>query len=296
MELADRDTVVSINGKLTPPEEATVSVFDRGFLYGDSIYEVVLTYEKTPFLLDEHLNRLWNSAAGIGLEMRLTRPEIKQYIDAGLKEMDQERLYIRIIITRGAGVIGLDPSLSDGQNVYIIFRNLPPLDETPYKEGVKLVTTDVIRNSKDNVDPAVKSGNYLNNVLALQAARKKGGYDAVMLNTLGNVTESSTSNIWIVEGNRYITPPLSAGLLGGITRASLIEIGKTQGLEVLEQDFDLKRLKSASEVFITSSTREVMPVIKVDGSTIGNGRPGPNYMKLHAYYKDYVRQKISDHH
>ena len=296
MELKDRDTIVSINGLLTPPEEASVSVFDRGFLYGDSVYEVILTYRKIPFLLNEHLDRLWRSANGIGMELLLTKDQLKDQISAGLATMEQDRLYIRIVITRGAGDIGLDPSLSDGQNTYIIFKNLAPLNDSLYKDGVKLVTSQVVRNSKDNIDPGVKSGNYLNNVLALQEARKKGGHDAIMLNSKGQVTESSTSNIWIVEKGVLLTPPLSAGLLGGITRASLLKIGKSASISMLEENFDLTRLKLADEVFITSSTREVMPVVKVDDKIISTGKPGPCYHKLHDLYKDYVRQKISDHH
>jgi branched-chain amino acid aminotransferase len=230
------------------------------------------------------------------MEITYSRDDLKNYISEGLQKMERDRLYVRLIITRGAGKIGLDPSLSDGQNLFIIFRNLPEQDPQYYTSGVKLVTTQVIRNSKNNIDPAVKSGNYLNNVLALQEAKKKGAYDAVMLNAQGNVTESSTSNIWIVENNRLLTPPLSAGLLGGITRGTLLEIGSGAVYPMIEEDFDLERLKRASEVFITSSSREVMPVVAIDEATIGDGKPGPAYHELHQLYKDYVQRKITDRH
>ena len=296
MELSDSETIVSINGTLTPPEEANVSVFDRGFLYGDSIYEVVLTYDKVPFLLDEHLARLQRSATGIGMKIQYSSNQIKRYVEEGLEKMEHDRLYIRIIITRGAGKISLDPSQSDGQNLFIIFKTLDQPDSSLYSKGVKLVSTDIIRNSKDNIDPGVKSGNYLNNVLALQEAKAKGGYDAIMLNSLGNVTESSTANIWMVEKGHYITPPLSAGLLGGITRAKIIELGNEANKKMIEEDFNLERLKLASEVFITSSTRELMPVIQVDGAIIGTGAPGPAYRELHTLYLNYAHRKITDSH
>ena len=288
----NRNALVSINGVLTPPEEAMVSIFDRGFLYGDSVYEVTLTYERVPFLLEEHLDRLWRSAEGIGMELTWEREKIKEYINAGLKELEGDRFYIRIIITRGGGEIGLDPALSVGQNLFIIFKDLPAQNPKYYTDGVDLVVTEVIRNPKHAMDPNVKSGNYLNNVMALKKAKEMGAYDAVMLNSQGFVTESTTANIWIVLGDQIITPPLEAGLLGGITRQSLINIGKEKGLNIKEQNFSADTLCSASEVFITSSTREVLPVTKINETQIGDGKPGPMTKKLHQLYKDFVDESI----
>ncbi len=288
----NKDALVCINGRFTPPEEAVVSVFDRGFLYGDSVYEVTLTYEKVPFLLETHLRRLDNSALGIGMNLEWSPTQIKDLIQRGLKHFENDRLYIRIMITRGAGEIGLDPGLSDGQNLYIIFKELTPQPQKYYDDGVSLITAGILRNPKKSVDPNVKSGNYLNNVLAISQAKEKGAYDAIMLNAEGNVTESTTANIWILENDCFITPPLEAGLLGGITRATLLEIAKKNNFQVKEENFTPKRVCGAQEVFITSSTREVMPVTQVDGQVIGNGKPGPRTRGLHDLYRQYIQEVI----
>lgn len=289
-----RDTLVCINGKFTPPEEAYVSIFDRGFLYGDSIYEVTLTYDKIPFLLTEHLDRLENSAKGIGLELTWTREQITKLIYAGLEQLEGDRFYIRVIVTRGAGEIGLDPNLSDGQNLFIIFRDLKEQPKKYYSEGVHLITADIIRTPKRAIDPNVKSGNYLNNVMAISQAKEKNAYDAVMLNGKGFVTESTTANIWIIKYGMLLTPPLDAGLLGGITRQNLIELAKANNYNVLENNFTPDDLRDADEAFITSSTREVMPVTKVDDSLIGTGKPGPLTQELHKIYRDFVQRSIKE--
>lgn len=291
---SNHDAIVCINGVFTPPEEAMVSVFDRGFLYGDSIYEVTLTYEGIPFLLKEHMDRLENSAAGISMELEWKREKIEKYIYEGLKRVDSDRQYIRVIITRGGGEIGLDPNLSDGQNLFIIFRELKDYPKDWYEKGVSLVFSEVIRNAKRAVDPAVKSGNYLNNVMAISRAKEKGAYDAIMLNSKGFVTESTSANIWLVKEDTFLTPPLEAGLLGGITRKSLLEIGKGHGLTMMETHLTPEDFRTATEVFMTSSTREVLPVTQIDGQPIGNGLPGPATKKLHSLYKEFVKAQISE--
>lgn len=288
-----QDALVCINGKFTPPEEAMVSIFDRGFLYGDSVYEVTLTYEGIPFLMEEHLERLTNSARGIGMELDWSHDHLRGLIYQGLKKLGHDRQYIRIIVTRGGGEIGLDPNLSDGQNLFIIFRELPLQPEKYYKDGVSLITAEIIRNPKRAVDPNVKSGNYLNNVLAISQAKDKGAYDAIMLNSKGHVTESTSANIWIVENGIFKTPPLEAGLLGGITRGTLLRIGKENGLSMSEENLSPEQIRSAQEVFITSSTREVMPVTKVDGQVIGNGLPGEQTQKLHQLYRDNIQAALA---
>lgn len=289
-----KDAIVCINGSFTAPEEAMVSVFDRGFLYGDSVYEVTLTYDYTPFLWDKHLERLRKSAEGIGLPLPWTDHELTELVYRGIQKVDGPRQYIRLIVTRGGGEIGLDPNLSDGQNLFIIFRELPEHPPKYYDQGVSLITAEIMRNPKRAVDPNVKSGNYLNNVLAISQAKEKGAYDAIMLNSKSFVTESTSANVWIVENDVFLTPPLEAGLLGGITRASVIEIGKSHGLKVIEENLSPERVRSAQEVFITSSTREIMPVTSVDGQVIGNGLPGQHTKKLHGLYKKFVETKIAE--
>ena len=287
-----KDAIVCINGRFTPPEEATVSIFDRGFLYGDSIYEVTLTYDKIPFLLDAHLERLKRSASGISLNIQFPLQDLKKYIYQGLEQMEGERNYIRIIITRGGGEIGLDPNLSDGQNLFIIFRDLKNYPVEWYEKGVSLVFTEIMRNSKKAIDPNVKSGNYLNNVMAISQAKEKGAYDAIMLNSLGHVTESTSANIWLVKDKGFFTPPIEAGLLGGITRQNLLEIGKENGLHMEEKQLTPYDFRHADEIFMTSSTREVLPVTLLDNQAVGSGVPGECTQMLHQLYRDFVKKEI----
>ncbi len=285
----NKSGLVYQNGAFISPQEAKVSIFDRGFLYGDSIYEVTLTYQGKPFLVEEHLDRLWHSADGIGLAIQMKREELTQIIHEGARKLGLERQYIRIIITRGIGDLGLDPALGEEQTTLILFKELAALDTALYEKGVTLFTSEVLRNPKKSMDPSVKSGNYLNNVLAIKQAREAGAYDAVMLNAKGYVTESTSANIWMVLGESIITPPLEAGLLGGITRQKVMELGKAQGLDIKEQNFTVDTLKSANEVFITSSTREVLPVTQVDNQVIGSGVPGPKTKELHKLYKTFIK-------
>ncbi|MEC7276395.1 MAG: aminotransferase class IV [Bdellovibrionota bacterium] len=284
----NKSGLVYQNGAFISPQEAKVSIFDRGFLYGDSIYEVTLTYKGKPFLVEEHLDRLWHSADGIGLSIQMKREELTRIIHEGARKLGLERQYIRIIITRGIGDLGLDPALGEEQTTLILFKELPALDTALYEKGVTLFTSEVLRNPKKSMDPSVKSGNYLNNVLAIKQAREAGAYDAVMLNAKGYVTESTSANIWMVLGESIITPPLEAGLLGGITRQKVMELGKAQGFDIKEQNFTVDTLKSANEVFITSSTREVLPVTQVDNQVIGLGVPGPKTKELHKHYKTFI--------
>jgi len=285
----NKSGLVYQNGAFISPQEAKVSIFDRGFLYGDSIYEVTLTYQGKPFLVEEHLDRLWHSADGIGLAIQMKREELTQIIHEGARKLGLERQYIRIIITRGIGDLGLDPALGEEQTTLILFKELAALDTALYEKGVTLFTSEVLRNPKKSMDPSVKSGNYLNNVLAIKQAREAGAYDAVMLNAKGYVTESTSANIWMVLGESIITPPLEAGLLGGITREKVMELGKAQGLDIKEQNFTVDTLKSANEVFITSSTREVLPVTQIDNQVIGSGVPGPKTKELHKLYKTFIK-------
>ena len=284
--------IINFNGELMDPKDAKISIFDRGFLYGDSIYEVTLTYEKVPFLLDEHLDRLWRSAERIYMPLRFSREELIKEVKKGINHLNLDRLYIRIIVTRGEGEIGLDPNLATAQNLIIMFRELPEYPKKWYEEGVQMIVADVLRNPKEAMDPDVKSGNYLNNVLAMTQAKQKGAYDAIMLNDKGNVTEGTTSNIWIVKGDKVITPSLKAGILGGITRATLIEVARGAGIEVVEADFSPEILKSSDEVFLTSSTREIVPITSIDENVIGSGKPGKMTQRLHSLYRNFVGAEI----
>ncbi len=282
--------VVSINGQID--SKAAISVFDRGFLYGDSVYEVTLTYNKIPFLLDEHLDRLYRSARSIHMEFSFSREELIKDINNVIEKLEGDRQYIRVIVTRGAGEINLDPSAATKNNLVIIGRNLPEYPISWYEKGVSMIITDILRNSKRSMDPGVKSGNYLNNVLAMAEAKEKKAFDAIMLNYKGNITEGTTSNIWIVEGSRFVTPPLDAGLLGGITRKTLLLIASKNNLSVSEENISPERLKAADECFLTSSTKEIVPIISVDDCPIGTGTPGPHTKSLHKIYKKFVQESL----
>lgn len=284
--------VVSVNGEISDSNNAAISVLDRGFLYGDSVYEVILTYEKHPFLLDEHLDRLYRSARSIHMEFSFSREDLINEINKVIDALEGDRLYVRFIVTRGEGEINLDPSTASTNNFVIIGKQLPEYPQKWYNEGVSLIISDVLRNSKRSMDPNVKSGNYLNNVLAMAEAKEKGAFDAMMLNYKGNITEGTTSNIWIVEDDKFITPPLEAGLLGGITRKTLLILAAKNGFNVLEEDITPERLKEASECFLTSSTKEIVPITKVDGNPIGTGAPGPQTKKLHQIYKSFVLEYL----
>jgi branched-chain amino acid aminotransferase len=280
--------LISINGKITPPEEAMVSVFDRGFLYGDSIYEVTMTINKKPFLIDKHLDRLWNSASKIDLRPDYTKEEIKAEIQKLLEKLDIANVYIRIVLTRGEGEITLDPTIKLKNNLVIIAKDLPSNPEWWYKDGVSMIISHTLRNPSDSLDPNIKSGNYLNNVMAFSEAKKRGAFDAIMLNHHRHVCEATTSNLWIVKNNKVITPPLSAGLLEGITRSTLLEVAKSHGFETYEDNITTDELISADECFITSSTKFIVPVTKIDDSLISDGKPGAITLKLLELYHNFA--------
>lgn len=284
--------IVSINHEIVNEQNAKISIFDRGFLYGDSIYEVILTYNGKPFLTKEHLDRLWNSGKGIGLTPKWTREELTAEINKGINLLGCSRQYVRLIITRGAGDISLDPAQSDGQNLIVIFKELADNPITWYEDGVHVIIANTMRNPKSAMDPSIKSGNYLNNVMALKEAREQGAFDAVMLNGKGQISECTTSNIWIIKDQNIITPPLSAGLMGGITRAKLLEIAKSHNYKVKEETLTPQSLFDSDECFLTSSSKELVPITKVDQHIIGNGKPGILTQELHNHYKDFVAKTL----
>ena len=286
---------ININGSITTKENAKVSVFDRGFLYGDSIYEVTLTYDGVLFKLEEHLDRLWESANRLALHISYSRKELIYEIEKTLKKLNEKRAYIRVIITRGEGIIGLDPQLAIKNNLVIICKALPENPSWWYHSGVEVIVANVKRNPIDSIDPSIKSGNYLNNVLAYAEAKNQGAFDAIMLNHEGHVTEGTTNNIWIIKNDIIITPPLKSGLLSGITRMSLIQLAKENGLKLEERTFTPQELYSADECFLTSSTKELVPIIKIDGKSIGSGAPGKQTQQLHLLYKDHCVEYIRTH-
>jgi branched-chain amino acid aminotransferase len=284
---------ININGNIVGPEEATISVFDRGFLFGDSIYEVTLTYDGVLYKIDEHLDRLWESASRLDMPISISRKQLTYQMLKTLKALNETRAYIRVVITRGEGEIGLDPSLAVKNNLVIITKKLPENPTWWYDSGVEMIVASVLRTPKESMDPAIKSGNYLNNVLAYSQAKKQGAFDAIMLNADGMVTEGTTNNIWIVKDGKLKTPPLAAGLLSGITRKIVLELAFDNKIPAAEENFTPEELKDADECFLTSSTKELVPITKIDGISIGSGRPGELTKRLHQIYRQHVKDYIN---
>jgi branched-chain amino acid aminotransferase len=273
---------VSVNGRISGDRDATISVFDHGFLYGEGIYETLRTYHGRPFLLDRHMRRLRNSARMIVLDLPFTDEQLASQIQKTLEAADLKsaEAYIRVLVTRGIGALTYDPAATPMPSVVIIVK--PQEDPPPeaYDKGVRVVIVDVVRNLPESVNPMIKSNNLLNSALAAQQALRRGGFEGIMRNHKGELTECSTANLFIVKNGEALTPPLQAGLLPGITREFLFEIGKDAGISVREQAMRDEDLFAADEAFLTSTTRELVPIVTVDERAIGSGRPGPVTKKL----------------
>jgi branched-chain amino acid aminotransferase len=283
---------VHIGGQVCLPEEAKISIFDRGFLYGDSVYETIGTAYGRLFALADHLVRLERSAERIGLRVP-PRADIERAVAQTVEAAGNRESRVRIILTRGAGKLDLDPAaVDDTQLVVIVFPLGAPSAEM-YEKGVSVAVVSVHRNSPRAIDPAVKSGNYLNNVLALgEARRRSGAYEAILCAADGSVAEGSTSNIFIVVGGEVRTPGLDVGILDGITRSKVLEICRDNGIKVRETRFLPEDLRAAAEVFITSATRGALPVTKVDDNPVGDGKPGPVTRQVMALYDAMARAGV----
>jgi branched-chain amino acid aminotransferase len=283
---------VWIDGAPVDAAEARVPVFDRGFLYGDSVYEVTRALAGVAFALDEHLDRLERSAAGI-LMRTPPRAEIARAVADTLAAAALPDAYVRIVVTRGAGEIALDPAAADRPRLIVIVKPAAPPPPEAYRDGVEVAIVGRTRYAPgvptSTVDPQVKSGNYLGSVMAVAEARKRGAYEAILCDNVGRITEGSSSNFFIVNGHRVSTPPLSVGLLEGITRRKVMEILGREHIGVAEQPLWPVDLQQAEEAFITSSVRGVVPVVRVDGQPIGAGTPGPITRRVMARYDELVR-------
>jgi branched-chain amino acid aminotransferase len=290
--------IVNVDGALVPPASATVSVFDRGFLYGDSVYEVVRTYGGAPFELDRHLARLAHSAERIGLALAWdaarTAAEVDRTLgaarggdvpDPDAAPWNVGERYVRVIMTRGAGELGLDPALAVEPKAIVIVQPLrgPPL--RAYEEGVKACVVGVRHASPGAVDPSAKTGAHLNHVLAVQQARAAGAHEALLLDDRGGVTEGASSNVFAARRGRLATPPLAAGILEGVTRGVVLALARGAGLPVDEVPLRPEDLEAADELFITSTVREIVPVTRHGERAVGAGRPGPLTRRLHAEFR-----------
>jgi branched-chain amino acid aminotransferase len=270
---------VNVNGRVFDQEHAVISVFDHGFLYGEGVYETLRTYNGRPFLLDRHMRRLRNSAGMLALGVPLTDVEIGQRFDetmrtAGLGTNGREA-YIRVLVTRGIGELSYDPAVTPQPSIVVIVKPHVDLPAEAIERGVKAALVPVVRNHPGSVNPLIKSNNLLNSALAMQEAVRRGAFEGIMRNYRGELAECSTANIFIVKGGAALTPPLDSGLLPGITREYLFELGAEVGIPVREQVLRDDDLYGADESFLSSTTRELVPIVRVDDHVIGAGVPGP---------------------
>jgi branched-chain amino acid aminotransferase len=273
---------VCVNGRIASERDAVISVFDHGFLYGEGIYETMRTYHGRPFLYDRHMRRLRNSAQMIVLDIPFSDADLASQIQntmsaAGLGAMEA---YIRVLVTRGVGELTYDPQATPTPSVVIIVKPQVDPPTEVYERGVRVVITNVVRNHPQTVNPMIKSNNLLNSALAAQEAIRRGAFEGIMRNYRGELAECTTANLFVVHKGAALTPPLEAGLLPGITREFLFEIGREVGVDVREHVLRDEDLFTADEAFLTSTTREAVPIVTVDDRTIGNGRPGPITKKL----------------
>ena len=287
--------MVNVNGRITADREAVVPVFDHGFLYGEGIYETLRTYDGRLFLFERHLRRLRNSARLIDLIVPFTDNELAALIrdTIAVTKLDGAEAYVRVLITRGVGELTYDLKATPKPSWVIIVKPLvPPADEV-YDSGVKVVLVDIVRNHPQSVNPMIKSNNLMNSALAAQEALKRGGFEAVMRNYRGELTECTQSNLFIVQDGVALTPPLESGLLPGITREFVFEIGREAGIEVREQMLRDADLLGAAEAFLTSTTREIVPIVAVDEGEIGNGKPGPVTLKLLKVFRAHASSRAA---
>jgi len=290
-----RKSLVLINDQIFNSEDAKISIFDRGFLFGDSIYEVTISIKRKLLFLDKHLDRLFNSARLIDLELQFSKEEIISNIEKLLKNFDCDNSYIRIIITRGIDEISLAPALNLKQNIIMVAKDAPVYEETLYTKGIYLKLVERVRNDIRALDPNAKSGNYLNNILAIKEAKANNAYDAIMENMNGEITEGTTFNIWYIKDGSVYTPHAKSGLLEGITRAKVIEFAALQGVKVIERKCLKEDFFNADEVFITSSTKGIMPVYQLN-STVYHETLAENSMtkKLMNIYHQGVTLHLNE--
>lgn len=282
---------VYINGELFDKEDAKVSVYDHGLLYGDGVFEGMRSYSGQVFKMKEHLERLWESAEAILLNIPISMEEMEKAVNDTLKLNGIEDGYIRLVVTRGGGALGLDPFKCVNPQVIIITDHIALYPAEMYEKGLEIITASTIRNHPAALNARIKSLNYLNNIMAKAEGLQAGCVEALMLNHKGDVAECTGDNIFIVKNGVVATPSIDAGILAGITRNSIIDLAREQGIEVREMTLSRHDIFIADECFLTGSAAEVIPVIKVDSRPIGAGKPGPVTQQLLKAFHELVRRK-----
>lgn len=278
----------NLDGAIAPETETVVPVLDRGFLFGDSVYEVIRTLDGAPFAWEEHLDRLWQSALGIRMPLDLDQRTVMRRVVDTLARAGNVESYIRIVISRGVGTApNIDLAYAPAKPCWLVLvRALAPIDGVP----VHLARIDRLRNDRRALDPAVKSGNYLNNVLGLAEARERGATDCLFLNAQGHVTEASTSNLFAVVRGTVCTPTLDSGILAGVTRAMVLEWCRANGIPTAERNLTAGEFAAADEAFLSSTLRSVSPVLTLDGKPMGNGSPGAMTMQVARGFDQWCRE------
>jgi branched-chain amino acid aminotransferase len=276
---------IYINGKFVPQEDAKISVFDHGLLYGDGVFEGLRSYRGKVFRLREHIVRLYESAKAIWLEIPMSQDGMCDAVNEAIRVNKIDDGYVRLVVTRGAGTLGLDPNRCSNPQVIIIADTISLYPKELYEKGLEIITVSVQRTHSAALNPRVKSLNYLNNILAKIEGLQAGCIEALMLNHKGEVAECTGDNIFLVRGGSLYTPPLDAGILAGVTRDAVIELARAAGIDVHQAPITKHDVYIADECFLTGTAAEVVSVVKVDSRTIGTGQPGPITRDLEGRFK-----------
>jgi branched-chain amino acid aminotransferase len=280
---------VYINGEYFEKEEAKISVFDHGLLYGDGVFEGIRSYERLVFKLEEHIDRLYESSHGIMLSIELSKKDMMKAVVQTLKLNQLDNAYIRLVVTRGVGDLGLDPRKCKTASIIIITDNIKLYPEKMYKEGLTIITVPTPRNIPEALNPQIKSLNYLNNIMAKIEAINSGCEEALMFTAHGYVAECTGDNIFIIKNNNLITPPAYLGILKGITRACVMDIANRTGMAVKEEVITRHNIFTADECFLTGTAAEIIPVVCVDKRIIGDGKPGKTTLDLMKEFKKITK-------
>lgn len=285
------EQLIYVNGQFVEKDKAVISIYDHGFLYGDGVFEGIRVYEGNVYKLKEHIERLYDSAHSIMLVIPHTKEELQQIIIETVRKNNLHSAYIRVVVSRGKGDLGLDPRNCEEPTVIVIAEPLAIYAKELYEKGLKVASVVNRRSSPDVLNPQIKSLNYLNNILVKLSSVQANADEALILNNQGYVTEGSADNIFIIKNGRIKTPPVYLGALEGITRNAIIDIAKQLDMEIEETPFTLHDVYIADEVFLTGTAAEVIPVVKVDERKIGNGEPGEVTKKL---LKSFREQTLID--
>jgi branched-chain amino acid aminotransferase len=277
--------IVLVNGQVADPDRASISVYDRGFLYGDSVFETIRTYGGAPYALDEHMQRLRRSAERVLIALPVPLATISDEVQRGIALSGNTESYVRVMVTRGTGPMGLDPDLAHSPSRVVFVEPLAMPPRESYREGIGAILVRSARTADATAAAGAKVANYLTSLLALRDAKRAGAAEALFVDAKGRVLEGASSNVFIVRLGELVTAPEELGILPGITRAHLVRAAARIGVRVATRDITEADLFAAEEAFISSSVREILPVVRVDGRPIGTGAPGPVTRRIHEEFR-----------